>query len=365
MPSILIDSEFDDTIDIRPIKSVSQLALDNQTKTPDDVTRDYYKSIVSQNFTAYDGDGVQGLDATHLSASQINKYISCPLAYLYSNKVRVQAPKQSEEGFDVMEQGSLMHLCYEFFGKYIKQNSIKSTDTNELYEIMYKISFEAYQDEKTTKNRGDENIHHKIFLSTLQAGLKDDRSAGLLAKFVDYYIEKADKFEYFQNTNFEKEFALDSELKPYILQNKDDKNYFIKGVIDRFDNLENQVNIIDYKSKKITSITGKHTETQEKIDELKDVQLALYMLYAKQEHPSKKHYSSMLSFKGDSKAAHFGELSNEMYDSEYEEKLKQIIFDTKDGIENGKFGFDNSDEKQCEWCDIKHICHESVLSYES
>jgi hypothetical protein len=29
--------------------------------------------------------------------------------------------------------------------------------------------------------------------------------------------------------------------------------------------------------------------------------------------------------------------------------------------ENSKFGFDNSDEKMCGWCDIKHICHESVL----
>ena len=37
---------------------------------------------------------------------------------------------------------------------------------------------------------------------------------------------------------FEKEFALDSELKPYEPKNKEDKNYFIRGFIDRFDNLE-------------------------------------------------------------------------------------------------------------------------------
>jgi hypothetical protein len=73
----------------------------------------------------------------------------------------------------------------------------------------------------------------------------------------------------------------------------------------------------------------------------------------------------MLSFKGSSRAAHFGELTNEMYDNKYEEKLKQIIFDTKDSIENGKFGFDNSSKQQCEWCDIKHICHECVLRKEN
>ena len=75
----------------------------------------------------------------------------------------------------------------------------------------------------------------------------------MLAKFVDYYIENAREFNYFKNTEFEKEFALDSGLKPYKLKDKDDKNYFIKGFIDRFDNLEESISIIDYKSKKIYS----------------------------------------------------------------------------------------------------------------
>ena len=375
-PSILIDSEFDETIDISGIKSVSGLSLQNQTKKADEDTSKYYESITSQEFTAYDGEGVQGLNATHLSASQINKYLSCPLAYLYSNKVRLKAPNETEEGFDVMEQGSLMHLCYELFGKYIKENSIKSTDKDELYEIMYKISFEAYTHKDTVEPIGkpklEENIHHQIFLSTLQAGLQDDRHLGLLAKFVDYYIERAEEFEYFQNTEFEKEFALDGELKPYTLKDEDDSNYFIKGYIDRFDNLDSQINIIDYKSKKVTS--NIHQETQNKIDGLKDIQLSLYILYTSQGYPNSKYLASLVSFKADkkpdrktgNKEYNFANLSkdgeSETYNSEFEVNLKKLIFDTKESIEAGKFGFDNSDEKMCEWCDIKNICHESVLS---
>ena len=362
-PSILIDSEFDETIDISEVKSVSQLALDNQTKTPDENTSNYYESIVSQNFTAYDGNGVQGLDATHLSASQINKYLSCPLAYLYSNKVKLKAPSQDEEGFDVMEQGSLMHLCYELFGKYIKDNHIKSTDQDELYELMYKISFEAYTHKDTVEPRGkpkiEENIHHQIFLSILQAGLQDDRRLGLLAKFVDYYIERADEFEHFGSTEFEKEFVLDSELKPYTPKDKEDTNYFIKGYIDRFDNLTTQINIIDYKSKKVESKI--HQETQNKIDELKDIQLSLYILYASQEYPDSKYLASLVSFKADKsidrktnkKEYNFANLckndESETYNSEFETNLKKLIFTTKENIENGKFGFDNNDEQMCEW----------------
>jgi len=374
-PSILIDSNYDDIIDVSKIKSASQSALDSQAALPDKNTKEYYESITCKEFTKFDGLDVSGLDATHLSASQINKYLSCPLAYLYSNKIKLQAPNQDEEGFDVMEQGSLMHLCYELFGRNIKANKIKSIDREVLCKLMYAVSIEAYNHKDTVEPRGkpklEENIHHQIFLSTLQAGLKDDRHLGFLSKFVDYYIERADEFEYFRNTEFEKEFALDSELKPYKLKDKDDKNYFIKGYIDRFDNLKTQINIIDYKSKKVA--TNIHQETQDKIDELKDIQLSLYILYASQEHPDRKYLASLVSFKADKKSDrktqrkeyNFANLSKdgerETYDSEYEDKLKKLIFGTKENIENGKFKFDNGDEKMCGWCDIKHICHERDL----
>ncbi|MDQ7067879.1 MAG: PD-(D/E)XK nuclease family protein [Sulfurimonas sp.] len=369
-PSILVDSEFDAVIDISDIKSINQLALDSKTLIPNAETSKYYESITSEEFTVYDGNGVNGLNATHLSASQINKYLSCPLAYLYANKIRLQAPSQDEEGFDVMEQGSLMHLCYELFGRYIKEKHLESVDKDELYALMYEKSIEAYNHKDTVEPRGKEkrveNIHHQIFLSTLQAGLLDDRNAGLLAKFVDYYIARADEFEYFKNTEFEKEFALDSDLKPYTLKDKDDKSYFIKGFIDRFDSLDNQINIIDYKSKKMKAIIDKNK--MQEIAELKDIQLALYILYASQEYPDTKYYASLLSFKGDKPYYHFANLANEenlknyeFYSDEYAESLKQVIFKTKENIESGKFGFDNRDEKVCGYCDIKNICHESVL----
>jgi ATP-dependent helicase/DNAse subunit B len=191
------------------------LALYNQTVLSDEKIGEYFDSIKRETFTKYDGLEVKGLKATHLSASQINKYLSCPLAYLYANKLRIKAPDQTDEVFDVMQQGSLMHLCYELFGRKIKESNNSSTDKDELYDLMYQISLEAYDHPETVANRENgENIHHQIFLSTLQAGLKDERDAGLLAKFVDYYIENASSLEYFQNTEFEKGVALDDELKP-------------------------------------------------------------------------------------------------------------------------------------------------------
>jgi ATP-dependent exoDNAse (exonuclease V) beta subunit len=222
---------------------------------------------------------------------------------------------------------------------------------------MFDLSFEAYNHQETTKNRGDENIHHQIFLSTLQAGLQDERAAGLLAKFVNYYIDNAKVFKYFESTEFEKEFALDDDLKPYRLKDKEDTNYFIKGFIDRFDNLEDHLNVVDYKSTKVKS---KDKQKQQDVEDFKDVQLALYILYAKQVYPNKTIDAHLLSFKGNDKGVKFASLS-EIDD----EELKVLINETKKKIEKGEFIFNNSDAKVCEWCDMKYICHESVLSKES
>ncbi|MBL0707451.1 MAG: PD-(D/E)XK nuclease family protein [Sulfurimonas sp.] len=345
VPSIILDSTCKETIDISHIKSRSDLALEGATAT-------------KENWLKSNKIEVKNIEAKHLSASQINKYNTCPLAYLYSNKIRLQAPTQPQEGFDAMEQGSLMHLCYEFFGRYIKQNCITSTCRDELNDIMLKQSKLAYKDKQTTEPRGKpelkENIHHKIFLSTLQAGLNDDRPAELLAKFVGYYIKNAKEFDYFQNTEFEKEFALDNELKPCELKDKKDAGYFIKGFIDRFDNLPNHINIVDYKSKKVKR---KDKKKQEEVDSLKDVQLALYILYASQQYLNKTFDAHMLSFKGNENGIKF--VTQKSID---EVAVKKLVNDTKKKIESGDFSFNSSDEQMCEWCDVRYICHESVLS---
>jgi len=97
-------------------------------------------------------------------------------------------------------------------------------------------------------------------------------------------------------------------------------------------------------------------------------------LYSSQEYSNTQYLASLVSFKADKnpdrktklKEYNFANLckdaENETYNSEYEDSLKKLIFNTKKNIENGKFGFDNGDEKMCGWCDIKNICHESVLN---
>jgi RecB family exonuclease/uncharacterized protein YoaH (UPF0181 family) len=363
MPSILLDNKFDYNIDISEINSPNQLSLKNKTVISDENIKEYYKSILSQDLTKFDGIGVSGFKEITLSASQINKYISCPLAYLYSNRLKIQAPTETQEGFDVMEQGSLMHLCYELFGKRIRDRKITHIDLDRLFELMYQVSEDAYKIFSKKSDTVEKTIHHRLFFNTLQSGLKDNNKYGLLAKFVNYYIEKASELNYFQDSKFEYQFALDKNLNACGI-NSDD--IFIKGVIDRVDILKSVVNVIDYKSKKM--ISNLDSEKIKQIRELKDVQLALYILYVKQQFTDKNYYASLLSFKGDKPYYHFANLSNEnikdyeLYSDKYEEELKNLIFTTRDNIQNGKFGFNDSDDKVCGYCDFQNICHTSILN---
>jgi RecB family exonuclease len=360
--SIIIDKNIDNSVDISNI----------QAKKEKIEKEDFLSSITSDEFTKYDGLGVIGINANHLSASQLGSYAKCPLKYLYINKLRIKTPREDEDGFDVAQMGTLMHSCFEAFAKKVQGNKILGIET--FKSIMFDVLQEEYElfINNPDNEIKEENILHVLYKYTLARGLKDDKSDGLLIKFINYYEENKEELNYFINSEFEKEFALDNELKPYKLVDENDKNYFIKGYIDRFDNLENQVNIVDYKSKKANGVL------QDKIEEIfnfKDFQLGLYTLYATQEY-KKDVDSYLLTFKTDNNYTKFARVTtnNELipqnrgkdtgvwYDENYKNDLKSNIFSIKEKIENGDFRFDSSDDAYCGYCEIGFMCNKSLLS---
>ena len=205
--SIIIDKNIENLVDISNIKAKKEKIK----------KEDFLDSITLQEFTKYDGLEVSGVKANHLSASQLGSYAKCPLKYLYINKLRIKTPREDEDGFDVAQMGTLMHSCFEAFAKKVQGNK------NLGIEAFKSIMFDVLQDEyESFINNPDneikeENIFHILYKYTLARGLKDDKSDGLLIKFINYYEEKKEELNYFINSEFEKEFALDDELKPYKL----------------------------------------------------------------------------------------------------------------------------------------------------
>lgn len=361
--SIIIDKNISNSIDMSMVN-----AKKNKIKE-----EDFLSSVLSNEHSKYDGLNVDDVIANHLSASQLGSYAKCPFKYLYTYKLAIRPPRDEEEGFDVMQQGTLMHSCFEEFAKKVIGN--KTLELNEFKLIMINVLEDEYQKFLINpKNEiNEENIYHKIFKYTLAKGLTDDREDGLLIKFILEYENSKEDLNYFSNSEFEKEFALDSELKPYTIKDNDDRNYFIRGFIDRFDNLKEKVNIIDYKSKKADGVL------QDKLDEIrefKDFQLGLYTLYASEEY-KKEIDSYLLTFKSDKKlSTKFARIAtNEdlipkyrgkdigiLYDNSYKEDLKTNIFAIKEKIEQGDFKFDNSNVDYCGYCEIKNMCNQSILN---
>ncbi|MGJ0359958.1 PD-(D/E)XK nuclease family protein [Aliarcobacter cryaerophilus] len=360
--SIIIDKNIDNFVDISNI----------QAKKEKIQKEDFLSSITSNEFTKYDGLDVKGLNVNHLSASQLGSYAKCPLKYLYINKLRIKTPREDEDGFDVAQMGTLMHSCFESFAKKVQGN--KNLGIEAFKSIMFDVLKDEYESfiNNPDNEIKEENIFHILYKYTLARGLNDDKNDGLLIKFINYYEEKKENLNYFINSEFEKEFALDNELKPYKLIDESDKNYFIKGYIDRFDNLENQVNIIDYKSKKADGVLQNKLE---EIKNFKDFQLGLYTLYATQEY-KKDVDSYLLTFKTDNDYTKFARVTTNnglipqkrgkdtgvWYDENYENDLKSNIFSIKEKIEKGDFRFDSNDDTYCGYCEIKFMCNKSLLS---
>ena len=115
----------------------------------------------------------------------------------------------------------------------------------------------------------------------------------------------------------------------------------MRGVIDRIDILEDEIRIVDYKSKKMNSKIDK--KKLEEMEALKDMQLALYILFARRQYGEKKVESYLQTFKSKYEHAEFA---------------KTATFEV---AKEGDFHYDDSDEDQCKWCEFSLMCNTRVI----
>jgi len=103
----------------------------------------------------------------------------------------------------------------------------------------------------------------------------------------------------------------------------------------------------------------------EQMEALKDMQLALYILFARRQYGDKKIESYLQTFKTKythvefAKTATF-EVAKEgeylHYDEVFEESLIAKIAEIKALIEEGDFHYDDGDEEYCKWCEFRLMC---------
>jgi len=361
--SMMITEKCED-FDIGAYKAQHELLREKQRIANANI-ESYLNALQADKLTVYDGLNVGKFTVKSLSASQLNSYAMCPRRYFMSRILGLKAPQESDEGFDAMQKGTIMHRCYELFAKAVKEQKITlgNSVTNALQSSMRDISVIAYQEFLQGEKDGesiDENIHHRLYLQDLQKGLDSATDGeGVLQHFLKYVIANREMLDHFNSSEFEMEFRMDEQFNPV---GKDD-HYFIRGVIDRIDILEDEIRIVDYKSKKMNSMIDK--KKVEQMKELKDMQLALYILFARREYGDKKIESYLQTFKSQyehvefAKAATF-EVGKEdefmLYNDVFEERFIIRMDEIKGSIEKGDFRYNDGDEDYCKWCEFGLMC---------
>lgn len=329
-------------------------------KRLDDNRLDSYLEQSALPQSPYDGFDAGGYDAKTLSASQLGSYAMCPRRYFFDRVLGLSAPGKPEEGLEANEKGTIMHKCFELFAIDAKAGlvtigaeidaSIKAHMSEKA-----KIAYEWFIGE----NDVSENIHHRLYFQELTRGLSEENPGeGVLINFLDFITQNHLSINGFRDSQFEMEFRLDRDFNAV----GNDKPYFIKGFIDRIDIKKDEIRIVDYKSKKANGLDK--TKLQQMSD-FKDMQLALYILYAKRAFGDKNIESYLQTFKSENLHAEFAkaatyEVAKEgeylHYDEAFEQKLTQRIEEIKMSMAEGDFHYDDSDDKQCEYCDFAVMC---------
>jgi len=362
--SMMITEKCED-FDIGAYKAQHELLREKQRISNENI-EPYLDALQMDELTAYDGLDVGNFTVKSLSASQLNSYAMCPRRYFMSRILKLKAPQESDEGFDAMQKGTIMHRCYELFAKAVKAEEItlESSVRSTLQASMKDISVIAYQEflqGEEDQEVIDENIHHRLYLQELQKGLDGaTEGEGVLQHFLKYVTANREMLDHFNSSEFEMEFRMDEQFNPV----GEDDRYFIRGFIDRIDILEDEIRIVDYKSKKMDSKIDK--KKVEQMKELKDMQLALYILFARRQYGDKKIESYLQTFKTKNEHAEFAKAATfdvgkedeyVLYDDAFEQRLIAKIEEIKNSIIEGDFHYDDGDEDQCKWCEFGLMCN--------
>ena len=327
----------------------------------------FIQSTQNEDFTHYDGLLSHfSHSISHLSASQLNTYATCPLKYFFDKILRLEAPSDKSAGFETFEVGSIMHSVLERFSNdVLKKNFVLPEKLDDsVRKHILGITETVYRDMLQKINTA-ENIYHRMVFKDLTRGLQADEEPGAIRTFLDYIYDPEDE-THFKLQNLE---GVEHEILA--------KDYQIgavpiSGFIDRIDTQPEFVRLIDYKSTK----SPKESDIVQKIKDLKEFQLPLYLMYARDQIakttnqtikaflfslPAKKEYAR-IEYR-DGKVTFRYRANRKDIEEEIDgflDRVEERIVEINSCIHAGKFSF-CLDEEGCEYCNFTTLCHKAVL----
>lgn len=288
-----------------------------------------------------------------ISASALNKYLTCPLDFYYRYLVEFGEEKSVEEGVESNTFGSFIHKTLELLFKPYAQRdeegnfvtppppNITPKDINKMLEIFKPILHEQFLeffggDESLFKN-GKNLLSYEMAMEITKNVLIKEKEF-LLNTSELVYIEQV-------------EAAMNTELEVKI--NGATKRIKFKGYIDRIDRVGDKYRVIDYKSGKVKDDDVKFNLLEEglKPSFLKTkhaLQLTLYCLFFKEKYNCFPDQAIIMSLVK----------SDKLFSLNYEKGIEgmtsifaDLVEELLDEIYNLDIYFEhNTDAKYCGYC---------------
>jgi len=284
------------------------------------------------------------------SASSINKYIGCSLAFYFSKIACIEDRKKVTESMDDKDFGSAYHYMMNYVYKDFINKEITETD--------FKIIKEAFiSDYDNIFSETIKHIYNKNNISQeyLPKNLIYKR---ILKELVLNTLDEDTKKSPFKIIGLEKK--LERNLKANI--NNKEIEVRIKGFVDRIEKKDGVIMIIDYKTGNAKIREYKEKEKDEFFSLLKSSNdkehslQALMYVYLLKGSSKELINAGMYYLRGNKKG--LITISENYITSDAIKEFENMLKNNIEEIGNPDIPFiQTSDEKVCAWCEYSGICY--------
>jgi RecB family exonuclease len=173
----------------------------------------------------------------HLSPSGLNSYLRCSLQFYFRYIAEIKEPEELREDIDAPIFGLLFHKAIELIYLDYKNNKVQITDA-ELDHIMKdKTTIEKHIEQAFRQEYFDND--NSVELSGKHLLVKD-----IIYQYVQQFLKVEKKFTPFVLIDLEKQYYSDVQFEVDGVQ----KQVTFRGTIDRIDQNNDGIRVIDYKS---------------------------------------------------------------------------------------------------------------------
>jgi len=303
----------------------------------------FKEGVISSDFIR---ERVKALFASGVSPSAINKLISCPLDFYYLYIARLGEEEEVEETLSSSTFGQIVHKVLEDF---------------------YKPFIDSYPDEQAFADLKN-NLETIVFDAARELYKGRTISEGIDYLSMRIAIEMLEKYIGFELQTLRSDTSTTFQRRVALVEGAMNKAYpegvgglpvpfAVKGKIDRGDSVAGVLQVIDYKTGKISSgkakFKGNFDDLFKKKEFSKFLQLLVYIMMTRQRDrpiPTASFYSMR---EGGGAFVHAQELSELTIDHDFidnvEEALGRFLHDL---LNREKFEH-SSDAKYCQYCFVK------------